>query len=126
MVIPSSYTLDLVTIGTDTYPKTWSKPLTEVSFEVWSDTITKTHLLVMVTEVHLCTCTDTDEPVCTEAIGFDAILVSILHFNRIYGVSGLLSLQHRASEEASYCSYESFSNHNLLYYRVFIDRPMDH
>ena len=93
---PSRCTLDLIAISTETDTNTRSEPLTEVSFEVRGDTIDKTHLLVVVTKIHLCTSTNTSEPVSAEAIRFNTILVSILHLYRIYGIGRLLSTQSRS------------------------------
>ena len=93
MTSPARCAYDLVAINTDAYPKAWSKPLTEVSFEVRSDAITETHLLVVVSEVHLSTDTETSIPVISEEIRFDTILACILHLHRIHGVSRMLSTE---------------------------------
>ena len=96
MTSPSRQPLDLIAISTETDTNTRGEPLTEVSFEVRGDTIDKTHLLVVVTKIHLCTSTNTSEPVSAEAIRFNTILVSILHLYRIYGIGRLLSTQSRS------------------------------
>ena len=93
---PTRYTLDLIAISTKTDTNTWSKPLTEVSFEIRGDTVDKTHLTVVVTKIHLCTSTNTSEPVSAEAIRFYTILISILHLYRVHGVGRLLSTQCRS------------------------------
>ena len=93
---PTRYTLNLIAISTKTDTNTWSKPLTEVSFEVRGDTVNKAHLLVVVTKIHLCTSTNTSEPVSAEAIRFYTILISILHLYRVHGVGRLLSTQCRS------------------------------
>ena len=93
---PTRNTLDLIAISTETDTNTRGEPLTEVSFEVRGDTIDKTHLLVVVTKIHLCTSTNTSEPVSAEAIRFYTILISILHLYRVHGVGRLLSTQCRS------------------------------
>ena len=93
---PTRNTLDLIAISTETDTNTRGEPLTEVSFEVRGDTIDKTHLLVVVTKIHLCTSTNTSEPVSAEAIRFYTILISILHLYRVHGVGRLLSTQSRS------------------------------
>ena len=50
----------------------------------------------MITKIHLCTSTNTSEPVSTEAIRFYTILISILHLYRVHGVGRLLSTQSRS------------------------------
>ena len=101
---PTRYTLNLIAISTETDTNTRGEPLTEVSFEVRGDTVDKTHLLVMITKIHLCTSTNTSEPVSTEAIRFYTILISILHLYRVHGVGRLLSTQSRSQRKASNCS----------------------
>ena len=93
---PTRYTLDLIAISTKTDTNARSEPLTEVSFEVRGDTVDKTHLTVVVTKIHLCTSTNTSEPVSAEAIRFYTILISILHLYRVHGVGRLLSTQSRS------------------------------
>ena len=98
---PTRNTLDLIAVSAETNPETRREPLTKVKFEVRGEAVNETHLLVVVTEIHLGTSTDTDEPVSTKSIRFDSVLVCVSDFHRIDGVSHLLCAQCWSHSKAS-------------------------
>lgn len=98
---PTRNTLDLIAVSAETNPETRREPLTKVKFEVGGEAVNETHLLVVVTEIHLSTSTDTDEPVSTKSIRFDSVLVCVSDFHRIDGVSHLLCAQCWSHSKAS-------------------------
>ena len=95
---PARESLDLVAVSSETHTDTRSEPLTEVSLEVRSKAINELHLAIVITEVHLGTSTNAEEPVTTEVVRLDLVLASVLDLYSVDGVGRALSPQPLSKE----------------------------